>query len=71
MVDADLISQEHVTMAVEMIHPPSDQNELGSETQDVQDNTNPELLRASPSIEVTPESPNAGDNKSSVSYYSK
>ncbi|PAV18425.1 WD40 domain containing protein [Pyrrhoderma noxium] len=66
--DADLISRGHVTMAVEMIHPPSDQNELGSETQDVQDNTNPELLRASPSIEVTPESPNAGDNKSSLEH---
>lgn len=74
MVDADLISQEHVTVPVETIHPPSDSNELGNDIQDVQDNTNTELLQANHPIEIKPSDPNgpnAGGDEESVSYYSE
>ena len=53
MVNVDLISQEHVTSAAEMVPPSLGSNELGNEKQDVQDNSNPELLQTNLPIEVT------------------
>ena len=63
-----------------MVHLSSDSNELGNETQDVPDVSNPELLQANPPVEVTPSNliePDArgdegGDEESVVSivkYY--
>ena len=61
-----------------MVHLSSDSNELGNETQDVPDVSNPELLQANPPIEVTSlnqiESDSGGDEesvKSAVSCYSE